>query len=245
MREERIPSAQEGPAIPSPKRSFSPWIRTYLKGSDAGRADAKGLGAIKPVEPATRREGKPLLGEDQVYVMKYEKEYHPAWCRVIAEKWSSAPRGLLVTLLADVGMRTRCRECDRSLNSATEPPVHEHGRHPQPTRQPDRVIPLRVVGFSHGVLFLAAGPKYQERLKETAVEPATPLLVDGRRHGMLLRVDASRQEPLLVIQMDPRYKFRNGAYQVRLRPPLQRSATKPYAVDFVEPAARARHAAPH
>ncbi|UKA60704.1 hypothetical protein [Arthrobacter sp. FW306-2-2C-D06B] len=107
------------------------------------------------------------------------------------------------------------------------------------------VIPLRVVGFSHGVLFLAAGPKYQHLLKQTAVEPATPLLVDGLRHGMLLRVDASRQEPLLVIQMDPRAKFRSGAYQVRLRLPLQRSATKPYAVDSIEPAARARHAALH
>ncbi|MHA7170349.1 hypothetical protein ACX801_19545 [Arthrobacter bambusae] len=125
----------------------------------------------------------------------------------------------------------------------TESFAKEHERSPGPDRQPDTAIPLRVVGFSHGILFLAAGPKYQEVLKQTAVEPATPLLVDGRRHGMLLRVDASRQEPLLVIQMDPRAKFRNGSYQVRLRLPLQRSATKPYAVDLVEPAARAKHAA--
>lgn len=104
---------------------------------------------------------------------------------------------------------------------------------------------MRVVGFSHGILFLAAGPKYQQLLKQAAVEPATPLLVDGRRHGMLLRVDASRHEPLLVIQMDPRAEFRNGPYQVRLRRPLQRSATKPYAVDSIEPASGARHAAPH
>lgn len=177
--------------------------------------------------------------------MKNGKEYHPAWCRIVADKWSSAPRGLLVTLLADVGTRARCRECDRSLRSATESLTREHERHPRPTRQPDTVVPLRVVGFSHGVLFLGAGPKYQELLKQTAVEPATPLLVDGRRHGILLRVDASRQEPLLVIQMDPRARFRNGAYQVRLRLPLQRSATKPYAVDSIEPAARARHAALH
>ena len=177
--------------------------------------------------------------------MKNGKEYHPAWCPVVADKWSSAPRGLLVTVLADVGTRARCQECDRSLKTVTGPLSGEHEEQPRPTRQPDMVIPLRVVGFSHGVLFLAAGPKYQHRLKQTAVEPATPLLVDGLRHGMLLRVDASRQEPLLVIQMDPRAKFRSGAYQVRLRLPLQRSATKPYAVDSIEPAARARHAALH
>ncbi len=243
MRDEHTPSAQEGPAIPSPKRPLNPWIRTYLKRSHAGRPDAKGLGALRPVEPAARREGKPLLGEDQVYVMKYGEEYHPAWCHIVSDKWSTAPRGLLVTLLADVGTRARCQECDRSLKSVTESFAKEHERSPGPDRQPDTAIPLRVVGFSHGILFLAAGPKYQEVLKQTAVEPATPLLVDGRRHGMLLRVDASRQEPLLVIQMDPRAKFRNGSYQVRLRLPLQRSATKPYAVDLVEPAARARHAA--
>jgi hypothetical protein len=53
---------------------------------------------------------------------------------------------------------------------------------------------------------------------------------------MVVRIDASRDEPLLVIQLDPRATFRNGLYQVRLRRPLQRSATKPYAVESVEPA---------
>lgn len=177
--------------------------------------------------------------------MKNGTDYHPAWCQVVADKWNSAPRGLLVTRLADVGMRARCRECDRSLRSATESFPKEHNQESGSTRQAETVIPVRVVGLSHGVLFLAAGPKYQHLLKQTAVEPATPLLVDGLRQGKLLRVDASRQEPLLVIQMDPRAKFRSGAYQVRLRPPLQRSATKPYAVDSIEPAGRARHAAPH
>ncbi|MBB6402779.1 hypothetical protein [Arthrobacter sp. AZCC_0090] len=131
------------------------------------------------------------------------------------------------------------------MTTATESFAQEDELHPAPTLQPDAVIPLRVVGVAHGILFLAAGPKYRELLKQTAVEPATPLLVDGRRHGMLIRMDASRDEPLLVLQMDPRATFRNGAYQARLRLPMQRSATKPYAVDSVEPAPRARHAAPH
>ena len=68
------------------------------------------------------------------------------------------------------------------------------------------------------------------------MEPATPLLVGGRRDGMVVRLDPARDEPLLIVQLDPRATFRNGPYQVRLRPPLQRSATKPYAVESVEPA---------
>lgn len=217
----------------------------YLKAGHTGRADAKGLGVLKPVEPVAWQDGVPLLGEDQVYVMKNGKEYHPAWCHIVADKWSYAPRGLLVTLLDDVGKRTRCQECEQSLSTVAESITQDDETHRRSTRQPDPVIPLRVVGVAHGILFLAAGPKYQELLRQTAVEPATPLLVDGRRHGMLLRVDASRDEPLLVLQMDPRATFRNGAYQARLRRPLQRSATKPYAVDSVEPAPRAKHAARH
>ena len=73
-------------------------------------------------------------------------------------------------------------------------------------------------------------------MRKTAVEPATPLLVAGRRDGMVKRVDAARNEPLLVVQLDPRATFRHGPYEVRLRRPLQRSATKPYAVASVGPA---------
>jgi hypothetical protein len=97
------------------------------------------------------------------------------------------------------------------------------------------VIPLKVVGIAHGILFLAAAPEHRERLRETAVEPATPMYVGGRRDGMVVRLDAGRDEPLVVVQMDPRATFRNGPYQVRLRRPLLRSASKPYAVESVEP----------
>jgi hypothetical protein len=217
-------------------------IRKYLKANHPDHAEARGLGELKPVEPAARLEGVPLLGDDQVYVMKYGTKYHAAWCQAVAEKWDHAPRGLLVTLLADVGARTRCKECDRTLKAAGAWSAHEYLIQTRRTREPsppDAVIPLRVIGVAHGILFLAAGPEHQERLKETAVEPATPLYVDGRRDGMVVRLDAARAEPLLVVQLDPRANFENGPYQVRLRRPLQRSATKPYAVESVEPAPRA------
>lgn len=225
-------------SVPRPRRQPNPLIRKYLKASHPDHAEARGLGELKPVEPAARREGVPLLGDDQVYVMKYGAKYHSAWCQVVADKWDHAPRGLLVTLLADVGGRTQCKECDRTLKAATTSPAQEYEMQPRPSPEPlgpDAVIPLRVIGVAHGILFLAAGPEYQERLKETAVEPATPLSIGGRRDGMVVRLDAARDEPLLVVQLDPRATFRDGPYQVRLRRPLLRSATKPYALGSVEP----------
>jgi hypothetical protein len=214
-------------------------MRKYLKASHPAHPETRGLGGLKPIEPAARREGMPLLGDDQAYVMKYGREYHTAWCQVVADKWAHAPRGLLVTLLADVGVRARCLECERALTSAGASSAREYHLQPRPSPAsppPDAVIPLRVVGTAHGILFLAAAAEFQDRLRETAVEPATPLLVDGRRDGMVVRVDAARDEPLLVVQFDPRAAFRDGPYQLRLRRPLQRSATKPYAVESVESA---------
>jgi hypothetical protein len=180
----------------------------------------------------------PLLGADQVYVMKRGWEYHTAWCQVVADKWGIAPRGLLVTLLADVGSRTPCRECSLPLSAPGESSARNDPRNPAaiPARPPNPVIPLTVVGLAHGILFLAAGREHRERLSETTVEPATPLLVGGQRDGRVVRIETTRDEPLLVIQLDPRATFRDGPYQVHLRRPLQRSGTKPYAVDSVEPA---------
>lgn len=225
--------------MPTPKRQLSPLFRKYLKTSQPAQADARGLGELKPVEPAARWEGMPVLGDDQVYVMKYGTEYHTAWCQAVAEKWEHSPRGLLVTLYADVGTRTWCEECGLPLEPEEATTAQEHEMAPHPAREPappDAVIPLRVVGLAHGILFLAAGPEHRERLKETAVEPATPLSMGGRRDGMVVRLDAARDEPLVVVQLDPRATFVDGPYQVRLRRPLQRSATKPYAVESVEPA---------
>jgi hypothetical protein len=224
--------------IPSrPQRPFDPLLRKYLKTNDPAPARARGLRELKPVEPAGRQNGAPVAGHGQVYVMKHGTDYHTAWCRVVADKWEHAPRGLLVTLLTDVGERTRCRECDRRAKRSTTPPAEESAAEPRPVQPPpDAVIPLRVVGVAHGILFLAADPEFRDLLKETAVEPATMLSVGGRRDGTVVRLDAGRDEPLLLVQLDPRATFRDGPYQVRLRRPLQRSATKAYAVASVEPA---------
>jgi hypothetical protein len=169
--------------------------------------------------------------------MKHGTDYHTAWCGVVADKWEHAPRGLLVTLLTDVGERTGCRECERAQRAGTSS-APESAAEPRLTAQPppDAAIPLRVIGVAHGILFLAAEPEFRDLLKETAVEPATMLSVGGRRDGTVVRLDAGRDEPLLLVQLDPRATFRDGPYQVRLRRPLQRSATKAYAVASVEPA---------
>ena len=67
------------------------------------------------------------------------------------------------------------------------------------------------------------------------MEPATSLLVGGQRDGRVLRIETTRHEPILVIQLDPRATFRDGPYRVHLRRPPQRSGTKPYAAESVEP----------
>ncbi|MCO4238606.1 hypothetical protein NG702_14480 [Pseudarthrobacter sp. MDT3-28] len=223
--------------MPIPKRQLSPLIRKFVNGSRLAQAETRGLGELKPVEPAARREGLPVLGDDQVYVMKYGTVYHAAWCPVVADSWDHAPRRLLVTLLAAVGERTRCAECNRHAKAARASAAQEYHQQARPTPEPpppDAVVPLKVNGLAHGILFLAAGQEYRERFKETAVEPATPLWVDGRRDGMVVRLDSASDEPLVLVQLDPRATFRNGPYQVRLRHPLRRSATKPYAVESVE-----------
>ncbi|QHK21887.1 hypothetical protein GU243_21950 [Pseudarthrobacter psychrotolerans] len=223
--------------MPIPKRQRSPLIRKYLNVSRSAQTEARRLGELKPVEPAARREGLPVLGDDQVYVLKYGTDYHTTWCQVVADTWECAPRRLFVTLLATVGERTRCTECDRQAKAARVSAAQEYHQQPRLTPEPappDAVVPLKVMGMAHGILFLAAGQEYRERLKETAVEPATPLYVDGRRDGLVVRLDSASDEPLLLVQLDPRATFRNGPYQVRLRHPLRRSATKPYAVESVE-----------
>lgn len=91
------------------------------------------------------------------------------------------------------------------------------------------------MGVAHGILFLGAGPEYRERLRDTSVEPATPLLMDSRREGTVVRIEAARTVPLVVVQLDPRATFRDCQYRLLLRPPMLRSASKPYAVECVEP----------
>ncbi|MGX9901058.1 hypothetical protein ACW0JT_16545 [Arthrobacter sp. SA17] len=61
--------------------------------------------------------------------------------------------------------------------------AQENELQPHPSSQlppSDALIPLKVIGVAHGILFLTAGQEHQERLNETAVEPATPCLsTDG------------------------------------------------------------------
>lgn len=177
----------------------------------------------------------PLLGADQVYVVTYGHDYHTALCPLVADKWVHTPRGLVVT-----GWLRRGADIVPGMRRSSDPvggffrPGDTMHLPPTQTLALDAVIPLKVVEVAHGILFLAAGHEYRERLRESAVEPATPLLAGGQRDGMLVRIAAARHVPLLVVQLDPRATFRNGPYQVGLRRPLQRSATKPYAVESVE-----------
>lgn len=74
--------------------------------------DAAELGELKPVKPGELRvDGSPILQDGQVYVTKAGTKYHPYWCEVIAAKWDKEGKGILVTLLEDVGGRQACRSC--------------------------------------------------------------------------------------------------------------------------------------
>lgn len=79
---------------------------------------AADLGEIVVVKTADKRsDGSPILGEGQVFVMRTGTRYHTRWCDAVAHKWDEAPRGLLVTTLADVGLRTECGNCQGPLFS--------------------------------------------------------------------------------------------------------------------------------
>ncbi|BAS07790.1 hypothetical protein AHiyo4_12120 [Arthrobacter sp. Hiyo4] len=127
--------------MPIPKRQLSPLIRKYVNGSRPApprqRPEASASSSRWSPPPAARRDGVPVLGDDQVYVVKYGTVYHPAWCPVVADSWDHAPRRLLVTLLAAVGERTRCPECNRHAKAARASAAQEYHQqarpHPNPT----------------------------------------------------------------------------------------------------------------
>ena len=120
--------------MPKPKRQLTPLIRKYLKVNEAAHAEAGGFGELKPVEPAARREGAPIAGDDQVYVMKYGTDYHTAWCRVVADKWDHSPRGLLGDPFGG------CRGAGPAARNAPGPGRGLRGR---PRRNPRRSPGLR------------------------------------------------------------------------------------------------------
>jgi hypothetical protein len=74
--------------------------------------DAAELGELNLVKPGELRvDGSPTLQEGQVYVTRAGTKYHPYWCDVIAAKWDIEGKGILVTLLEDVGSRQACSSC--------------------------------------------------------------------------------------------------------------------------------------
>ncbi|WP_459793228.1 hypothetical protein [Arthrobacter sp. AD-310] len=98
-----------------PTKKYGP--RTKAKPKNLGYArkaykEAADLGELKLIKPAQLRvDGSPALQEGQVYVTKAGTKYHPYWCEIIAAKWDSEGKGILVTRLEDVGGRQACRSC--------------------------------------------------------------------------------------------------------------------------------------
>ena len=90
-----------------------PRVTRTQRSARAAYKKAADLGALTPVEPAGRGvDGSPKLGPDQVYATRAGMVFHPAWCRVVADKWDDAPDGLLVIEATGVGARRACKSCD-------------------------------------------------------------------------------------------------------------------------------------
>lgn len=74
------------------------------------RADPQGL----------RDDGSPVAGEGQAYVTRTGKLFHTQWCPIMAAHWRDNQGGIYVTMMADVGPRGCCAQCD------TDPEMMEH-----------------------------------------------------------------------------------------------------------------------
>lgn len=69
---------------------------------------SRDLGLLVPVRPKKRLEdGSPVLGDGEVYVTRTGRFYHSERCDRVLER----PRTILVTRLADVGLREHCPSC--------------------------------------------------------------------------------------------------------------------------------------
>lgn len=94
--------------MPPRKPRMSKLTRERIK---AAYEHAATLGELKPIKASARRaDGSPLLEQGQVYVTKTGTTYHPEWCTLVAAKWDHDQR-LMVTRLADVGLRKPCGSC--------------------------------------------------------------------------------------------------------------------------------------
>jgi hypothetical protein len=50
----------------------------------------------------------------QVYVTRTGKLFHTQWCSIMDGQWRAGQRGIYETMMADVGPRGRCTQCDRN-----------------------------------------------------------------------------------------------------------------------------------
>ncbi|HEX9088877.1 MAG TPA: hypothetical protein VF867_15270 [Arthrobacter sp.] len=98
---------------PAPAKN-QPTRAGHIKQAFRAAAD---LGPIILVPPAQVHvaDGSPILGDGQAYVMRSGKVFHPTWCSIVAEKWDTQPRGLLVIASDTVGGRRECSACKDPL----------------------------------------------------------------------------------------------------------------------------------
>ncbi|MHA7168060.1 hypothetical protein ACX801_07840 [Arthrobacter bambusae] len=79
----------------------------------ADRGARKPRGPLVRAEPMGRREdGSPVAGDGQAYATRTGNLFHPQWCSIVAARWRDAPGNVHVTMIADVGQRRRCQQCD-------------------------------------------------------------------------------------------------------------------------------------
>ncbi|MCX8452828.1 hypothetical protein [Paenarthrobacter ureafaciens] len=66
------------------------------------------------VEPQSQRDdGSPIAGEGQAYVTRSGKLFHTQWCSIMDGHWRAVNGGIYVTMIADVGLRGHCPQCDQ------------------------------------------------------------------------------------------------------------------------------------
>lgn len=68
---------------------------------------------IKVETTNLRDDGSPVAGDGQVYVTRTGKLFHTQWCSIMDGQWRAGQKGIYVTMIADVGPRGRCTQCDR------------------------------------------------------------------------------------------------------------------------------------
>ncbi|MFF2842417.1 hypothetical protein [Paenarthrobacter sp. NPDC057981] len=97
---------------------MTPRQRRAWQAASKAKQEAKDLGELRAVEPASRRsDGSPKVGRGQVYAVSTGKVYHPAWCNSVGNVWDENPKRLLVVEETSVGTRKACKACDEPLQA--------------------------------------------------------------------------------------------------------------------------------